>query len=264
MRRSAAVIIVLVATLSATGGCNRDLPTAPTPPPQTQAPAPAITLTGLVVSSPESALVAGSSLALRANGRYSDGSLIPVQPQWSVSPAAAAEISQEGVLTARRSADVRVTARLADFEAQADVRVMSNYAGTWRGPWRRLECFGRRCEQGNFANPITDLLITQTGNGRELSAVMLFGPWDGTRYALSGRGLSIAADATLGWFWLERGPSGERLLEITTTASTITVSERQTLNGRVSMRFTEGGDVTRLEFTLEELALVSRGVRIPE
>lgn len=262
MSRSSAVILLLV-TLSAAAGCNRDVPTAPTPPPQNQNSAPPVTLTGLVVSAPESFVVAGSSVALRANGRYSDGSVLPVQPQWSVSPTDAADISPAGVLTARRPAEVRVTARLAEFDAQASVRVVPNYAGTWRGPWRRLECFGRRCEQGNLSNPIVDLLITQTGNGRELSAVMLFGPWDGTRYALSGRGLSIAADASLGLFWLERGQAAERLLEITTTSSAITVSERQTLNGRMSMQFTEGRDITRLEFTLEELGLVSRAVRIP-
>lgn len=54
------------------------------------------------------------------------------------------------------------------------------------------------------------------------------------------------------------------LLQITTTSSMITVSERQTLNGRMSMQFTEGRDMTRLEFTVDELGLVSRAVRIPE
>lgn len=264
MKRSQ-TIILLLAALSTVGACNRDTPTAPTPPPQNQEPVPVpATLTGLVVSAPESQVVVGSSLAMRANGRYSDGTLIPVQPQWSVSPAAAADISPSGVLTARSPADVRVTARLAEFEAQVNVRVAPNYAGTWRGSWRRLECFGPRCGQGDFSNPVVDLLITQTGTGRVLSAVMLFGPWDGARYVLSGRGLSVGGDASLGLFWLERGPAGERLFEISTLSSAIAVSERQTLGGRMSMRFTEGRDVTRLEFNLVELALVSRAVRLPD
>lgn len=262
MRRSPAALLLL-ALLAAAAGCNRTTPTAPTPPPpQNQTPAPpAATLTGIVIAAPERLVLTGASLALRASGRYSDGTLVPVEPQWSVSPAAAAEVSPSGLLTGLSPADVTVTARLAEFEARVTVRVAPNYAGTWRGTWRRLECFGPRCGQGDLANPVVDLLITQTATGRELSAVMLFGPWDATRYALSGQGLSLGADASLNVFWLERGPPGERLFEISTLSGTIAVSERQTLGGRMSMRFTEGSDVTRLEFNLVELGLVSRAVR---
>lgn len=264
MMRSPAVIMIVLAALVAAGACDRDVPTAPTPPPQNQNPPPApATLTGLIVSSPQGFVVAGSSLAFRASGRYSDGSVQPVQPQWSVVPPAAADISPDGVLTGRSYGDVTVTARLSEFEARTGVRVVANYAGTWRGSWRRLECFGQRCGLGDFANPTVDLLIAQHGNGRELSAVMLFGPWDATRYALSGRGLSIGPAASLGLFWLERGPAGERLFEIGTSSSQITVSAVQTLNGRMSMRFNEGRDMTRLEFTLNDLVLVSRTVSIP-
>lgn len=264
MRQSPAVIIAVFVALTA-AGCDRSTPTAPTPAPQNQNPTPPpATLTGIVVSSPQGFLVAGASLALRASGRYSDGSVQPVQPQWSVVPPAAADISPSGVLTGRSYGDVTVTARLSEFEARTGVRVVPNYAGSWRGPWRRLECFGRRCGQGDFSNPIVDLLITQHENGRDLSAVMLFGPWDATRYALSGRGSSVGPAASLGLFWLERGPAGERLFEISTRSSMITVTPSQTLSGRMTMMFTERGEQTRLELTLGNLVLVSRAVRIFE
>jgi hypothetical protein len=264
MKRASIALVVLLA-LGAAAGCDSDTPTTPTPPPATQAPVPPpATLTGLTVFAPESLLVAGSTLALRAHGRYSDGSSQPVQPQWLVSPSAVAEISAAGVLTARASGEARVTARLAEFEAQTTVRVTPNYAGTWRGSWQRLECFGPRCGEGDLSNRTVDLLISQAANGRELSAVMLFGPWDPSRYAMSGRALSIGSEASLFLFWLERGPAGERLLEISTNSGTIVMSDRQTINGRLSMRFTEGGQVTRLELTLDELALVSRAVRAPD
>ncbi|MGE0863126.1 MAG: hypothetical protein AB7P34_04420 [Vicinamibacterales bacterium] len=168
------VVLLVLTTLGVAGACERDHPAAPTPP-QAQDPVPApATMTGLVVSVPE-------TLALRANARYSDGLLPPVQPQWSVTPVGAAEVSPSGVLTTRVPGDVRITARLAEFEAQITVRVAPNYAGTWRGPWRRMECFGPRCGQGDFANPTIDLLVTQAAIGPGLTAVMLFGPWDGTR-----------------------------------------------------------------------------------
>jgi len=97
-----------------------------------------------------------------------------------------------------------------------------------------------------------------------LSAVMLFGPWDATRYALSGRGSSSGAAYSLGLFWLERGPAGERLFEISTRSSMITVTPSLTLSGRMTMMFTELGEQTRLELTLGDLVLVSRAVRIFE
>jgi hypothetical protein len=261
MKQSRIVLIALLA-LGALAGCDSDPPTAPTPP-TPQAPVPPATLTGLTVFAPESLVVAGSTLALRAHGRYSDGSSQPVQPQWLVSPAAVAEVTAAGVLNARAPGEARVTARLAEFEAQTTVRVTPNYAGTWRGSWQRLECFGPRCGEGDLSNPTVDLLISQAANGRELSAVLLFGPWNASRYAMSGRALSIGAEASLFVFWVERGPAGERLLEISTNSGSIVMSERQTINGRLSMRFTEGGQVTRLELTLDELALVSRAVRVP-
>ncbi|MGE0863125.1 MAG: hypothetical protein AB7P34_04415 [Vicinamibacterales bacterium] len=62
---------------------------------------------------------------------------------------------------------------------------------------------------------------------------------------------------------MERGPAGERLLEISITSGDLTLSDRQTLSGRMSMQFTEGRDVTRLEFNLVDLALISRSVRLP-
>jgi hypothetical protein len=263
MKPSPAAIVLLV-TLSMLAGCGSDTPTAPTPPPVAEQPSsPPATLTGLVVFNPESLIVTGSSLAFRANGRYSDGSLRTVEPQWFASPATAAEISPAGVLTAHRTGDITITARFAGFETQTTVRVTPNYAGTWRGTWRRLECFGPRCAQGDASNPVIDLFITQATNGRETAAVMLFGPWDATRYTLSGRGLSLGAEASLSVFWLERGPAGERLLEIT-GAGPVTMSDRQTINGRLSVRFTEGRDITRLELALQELALLSRTVRAPE
>lgn len=263
MRRSPMALTVIMVALAVAGGCDRDTPTTPTQNPYPISPvAPPPALTGLLFSSLPSLLVVGTSLPLRASGRYSDGSVQAVEPQWAVTPSAAAEISSSGVLTTRSPANVTVTARFEGFEAQAGSTLVADHSGTWRGTWNRLECFGRRCGLGDFANPIVDLLITQ--NGRVLSSVMLFGPWDATRYTLSGRGLAGSGPSSLGLFWLERAPNGERLFEITTPSSQVTLSAIPTLSARISMRFTEGEEMTRLEFTLDNLVLVSRAVRIPE
>jgi hypothetical protein len=262
MKRTLRIILGLLASLFAAGACDRSNPTAPT---RSQEPTPVAsppTPTGLLLSPVPSLVVVGTRLPLTATRRYSDGSLQPVQPEWSVTPAAAAEISPSGLLVARGLGDITVTGRFEGLEARAFSTVIANYHGTWRGTWTRLECFGRRCHLGEFANRNVDLLITH--NERQLAAVMMFGPWDATRYALTGRGLALRGDfASLGLFWIERGPNGERLFEISATSSEITVSNGAILNGRLSLRFTEGAETTRLEVTLDNLALVSRTVRIP-
>ena len=241
-------------------------PASSTPPPATPPvpPSPAATLVGLTLPQLPSTIVAGTTLQLQATARFSDGSIQMVQPAWLVAPAIV-EISPTGLMVARSQGSVTITARYQSFEARNTITVVADYSGTWRGAWRRLECFGPRCREGDFADPTVELLIAQHASlgSLMLSAVMSFGPWNETRYVLSGRGnVGIIGSPSLSFFWLERGPQGERLREISLTVNNITIDSAQTLSARASMMLREGEEMTRLEFALENLRLISRAVRV--
>jgi hypothetical protein len=169
------------------------------------------------------------------------------------------------LLVARSHGSATIAARYQGLETRSTIIVTPDYSGTWRGGWRRLECFGPRCREGDFANPTVDLLISQHDSlgSQTLEAVMSFGPWNETRYVLSGGGnVGIAGSPSLFFFWLERGPQGERLREISLPADNVTLDPSQTLSARASMRLREGEEMTRLEFVLENLRLISRAVRV--
>jgi hypothetical protein len=240
-------------------------PTSSTPPPSTPPvpPAPAATLTGLAIAQMPSMIVTGASIQLQATARYSDGSIQAVQPEWLAS-SAIVDISTTGLMLAKSQGSAAITARYQGLEARSGVIVVPDYTGTWRGGWRRLECFGPRCSEGDFASPTAELLLAQHDSlgSLMLSGVLSFGPWNETRYVLSGRGnVGIAGPPSLFLFWIERGPQGERLREVSLTVNNITLDPAQTLSARASMMLREGEEMTRLEFTLDNLRLVSRAVR---
>ena len=226
-------------------------PTAPTPPP---------TLSGLAVSRLPSQIVVGSTVQVQATARFSDGTVQAVTPQWTVSSQV--EITPAGLVTAKNPGSATVFATYQGFTANSSFFIVPDYSGTWRGGWRRLECFGPRCSEGDRANPTVELLIGQhSGSGASLSAVMSFGPWNESRYVLTGRGnLGIAPTTALFLFWLERGPNGERVRENQIELTSVGLDAAQTLSARGSMLLREGSETTRLEFTLDRLALVSRTV----
>ena len=259
VRRSVATAVLTVFT------CACGSPTSPTPRSADStpvAPAPP-TLAGLAITQLPSMIVVGSRLQLQASARFSDGSIQPVTAEWVASPPIV-EVAPGGVLVARGAGSAMVTARYQGFEARSGVFIVADYSGTWHGGWRRLECFGPRCREGDFAHPVVELLIAQHDSlgSLMLSGVMSFGPWNETRYVLSGRGnLSITSSASLFLFWIERGPQGERLREISLTINAITIDAAQTLSARGSMMLREGEEMTRLEFALENLTLISRTVR---
>ena len=247
--------LVLMSTWHVACGSSDDrtssAPTAPTPTP---------TLSGLAVSRLPSQIVVGSTVQVQATARFSDGTVQAVTPQWTVSFQA--EITPAGLLTAKNAGSATVFATYQGFTANSSFFVVPDYSGTWRGGWRRLECFGPRCSEGDRANPAVELLIGQhSGSVSTLSAVMSFGPWSESRYVLTGRGnLGIAPTTALYLFWLERGPNGERLRENQIELTSVGLDAAQTLSARGSMLLREGSETTRLEFTLDRLGLVSRNV----
>jgi hypothetical protein len=241
-------------------------PTASTAPPSAPPllPSPAAAVIGLAITQLPSTMVVGTNLQLQAVARFSDGSVQTVQPEW-LSQGGIVEISPAGLLAARGQGSATIIARHQGFETRAGIFVVPDYSGTWRGGWRRLECFGPRCRDGDFAHPTVDLLISQHDSlgSQLLTSVMSFGPWNETRYVLSGRAnVGITGSPSLFFFWLERGPQGERLREISLQGNNVTIDAAETLSARASMMLREGEEMTRLEFMLEHLRLVSRAVRV--
>ncbi len=104
------------------------------------------------------------------------------------------------------------------------------------------------------------MLLTQH-NGANLSGTVLVGPWNAARYSLEGSGRAgIGGTASHSFFWIERGPNRERRREMLILTSDLTAAGGD-LNGRMTMRLQEGEELTRLEFALQDVRLVSRTVR---
>ena len=258
MTRAWPAIVLMLMLAPGHLACGSSTDGTPTSPSAPASPPPA--LSGLALSQLPSQIVVGARVQLQATARFSDGSVQTVTPLWAVTPQA--EITPVGMLLAKSVGSATVSATYQGVSANSSVFIVPDYSGTWRGGWRRLECFGPRCSEGDRANAMVELLIAQhTGLSASLSAVMSFGPWDETRYVLTGRGnVGIAPTTALFLFWLERGASGERLRENQIELTSVAVDAAQTLSARGSMLLREGAETTRLEFTLDRLGLVSRTV----
>jgi hypothetical protein len=250
------MVLALLAAIHASCGSSETsapvTPTAPTPPPAT--------VSVLTVTRLPSQIVVGSRVQVQATARLSDGTAQTLTPQWSVTPPNT--ITPDGMVTVTSVGSTSVVATYQGLSANSSFTTVPDYSGTWRGGWRRLECFGPRCSEGDRANPIVELLIGQhMGTVAQLSAVMLFGPWNDSREILTGRGnVGIAPTTALFVFAIERGPNGERVRENQVELTAVAIDAAQTLSARGSMLLREGSETTRLEFTLDRLGLVSRTV----
>lgn len=133
------------------------------------APTPTTPSGTLQVTTPASTLRAGDSTQLAV---VAPGAGAPVATvTWASSDASVASVSAGGLVTARRAGRATITASTGAASGQVALRVVPNFAGTWRGPLFRAQpsCAPTStalvCAAGTSAEvlraPVT-LLLTQT------------------------------------------------------------------------------------------------------
>lgn len=126
--KSVAAVGVLLG-LAACGGKSN--PAAPT--------APAVTVTGVTMSTFTEVLRVGVSEVFSATASHSDGS-VSNQITWSSSDPTVASVDGTGKVTGLRNGQVDVIAAHDGATARKILRVVPNYQGTWQGRYQITAC----------------------------------------------------------------------------------------------------------------------------
>jgi len=151
------------------GGCSHT-PTAPTPLAQIVALPAADAIREVLVVGDQWIWTTSSPVQMTARliTRSQPQDYFPMTTgmRWSVDPAGVVTIDQRGIATVVSVGAATITARLGDKAGTLAIRVLPNFAGTWRGMYRNVSCSGltpdvRTCFNNTFAPLRMSLSLTQ-------------------------------------------------------------------------------------------------------
>jgi len=126
-------LLALGCMLVCVTGCS-DSPTAPTSPTPTGSPV------LLTITPATSLLKVGANETFSAFAVFPDGSGTTVAAQWLIDQAAVATVQASGFITAIGPGVATLTARADERTASRSLRVIPDYAATWEGDARIVEC----------------------------------------------------------------------------------------------------------------------------